>query len=341
MEEQISAFYEKALKDLPTKYESPGTRLILIPLLEQLAKAGEELGLKPWPNPAIGTLPTGQVNALTLGLPGHEDYVIAFEDGLFTFALLLGKVVAQAFPYQIEAAGGIRFSTESKDISEIIESNPSVVQRFIEAVTAYTIYGKPGRAPTYILQDRYQSAVSSMLTSALELFVLGHEFGHILLGHLTSAKRRASVLPSGESDAEEVMYDWAQEYQADYIGAVLTVRAKQQLEKLDLALSFWGTDLFFSGMEVMDKAVSLLRFGDETRIQLGSHPPHAERRSFLRQALVENVGSEDAKGPIQLGEQVEFLVGELWNAARPVIEGLHADGARPSRLWLAGEEREG
>lgn len=350
-EEMFLAEFTKAAVDLPTKYEDPRTFMILNDLVADLTEGAKELGAKSWPTPAIGTLPTGQINALTLAIPEEDQYIVVFERGMFAFALLLSKALVQALPHEATPRG-ILFSTDSTDVLRTISSNPELVARFAEAVTAYAIYGDPGRARQYSLTEQYHVTTSSIIRDSLELFVLGHEYSHIIGGHLTSAERRLRLLPAMETEADEIVYDWNQEYEADLIGMTLSLAAMRRRRKMDLALSFWGIDLFFSGMDVMDRAVSLLRFGEETRIQLGSHPPNPERRSRLRQALVALFGNsqfasidqvkgaaDQVKGAVKLGQQVEFAIDQLWKAARVSIMKLHADGVRPAKAWEAGERR--
>lgn len=343
MAESLDRILGELSANMPTKYENPLTYRIMMGLADRLKKAGEDLEIKPWPELAIGSLRTGQINALTLAIPRQKEYVVAFEDGVFTYALLLSKIIAQTMKYHFVEDGGVSLSVKEEDISQTIAANPEILSRFTEVVAMYAIYGEPSRARQYILPDRVQIITSQLLLNSLELFILGHEYGHAIAGHLSSAKRTASLLPgaeaAAEAEAEEIAYAWSQEHEADYIGMHLAIAAMRLAEKVDVALSFWGADFFFSSMDVMDKAVSLLHFGDETRIQLGSHPPHTNRRDFLRESLRRSAGNEVAEGPIGLGQAIEFAVAELWNLARPIIARMHDEGVRPAKVWAAGEDR--
>ena len=345
MAESLDRILGELSVSMPTKYENPLSYRIMVGLADRLKKAGEDLEIKPWPELAVGSLRTGQINALTLAIPRQNEYVVAFEDGVFTYALLLSKIIAQTMKYHFVEDGGVSLSVKEEDILQTIAANPEILSRFTEVVAMYAIYGDPSRARQYILPDRVQIITSQLLLNSLELFILGHEYGHAIAGHLSSAKRTASLLPGAEATAEaeaeveEIAYAWSQEYEADFIGMHLAIAAMRLAEKVDVALSFWGADFFFSSMDVMDKAVSLLRHGDETRIQLGSHPPHTNRRDFLRESLKRSAENEIAEGAIGLGQAIEFAVAELWKLARPIIARMHDEGVRPARVWAAGEDR--
>ncbi len=333
-EDMIRSVQEHAAQ-LPTRYEDPRVYGLLSSYQESIESAVRHLGIEPVPLVNVGTLPTGQVNALTIAVPGSQDYIVAFDRGLSTFALLLSKAVAQVFPYELTKGGGASFSVDEERLRNNLRSRPDIADRFTEVVLAYAVFGEPARARPYILPDRATNELTRLLKSSLELFVLGHEYGHALAGHLDDAMRTAAVLP--DVNVEEVAFAWGQEYEADIIGLHLSTRAMSIRTGVDLSLSFWGAPFFFHCMMIMERAVSLLHYGEEGTIQLGSHPPHAVRRGVLSRALVDATGTEQAQGAIQLAKQLEIALEELWNTTRSRIWRRHAEGARPAPAWELAE----
>lgn len=326
---------QKHAAQLSTRYEDPRIHGLLSSYQERIESAARNLGMEPVPPVYVGTLPTGQVNALTIAVPGSQDYVVALDRGLSTFALLLSKAVAQVFPYELTEGGTVTFSADEERLRGNLRSRPDVAERFTEVVLAYAVFGEPARARPYILPHRATNELTRLLKSSLELFVLGHEYGHALAGHLDDAERTVAMLP--DVNVEEVAYAWGQEYEADTIGMHLSTQAMRISTGTDLPLSFWGAPFFFHCLLIMDRAVSLLHHGEEEMIQLGSHPPHAARREVLSRALLDAIGTEQAQGAIQLAKQLEIALEELWNAARPRIWRRHADGARPAPAWELAE----
>ena len=87
----------------------------------------------------------------------------------------------------------------------------------------------------------------------------------------------------------------------------------------------------------MDRAVSYLKYGDESRWQVGTHPPNKIRRELLREAVKKDVGEAAAIGPIRLGRQVEFAMNALWERTRPKLETLRGRGVGPAKMWSIKE----
>ncbi len=321
---------QKAYETRPTRYEDPRVYLLLTSLQKSLEGAIEEHGASV-PQVFIGSLATGRINAITLAVPGTETYVVAFERELFHFALLMSKAVAQAFPMTVGPDDVIGFETNWASIRKNLLAKPEVASRFAEAVLAYAVYGRPALAQPYLLTDRNTLTMSNALRNAMLLFALGHEYGHSLAGHLRTASRR--VHPAAEAVAEEVLFRWTQEYEADEIGMRLSIPALRRHAAADHAIAFAGGVLYFAAMEVMARAVTLLRCGDDKQGHSGSHPPPRARRAALGTALEFTTGEDQAAGAVALGDQVGTVVEELWAEARGVIRRARRKGLRPVHLW--------
>ncbi|WP_440956116.1 hypothetical protein ACSAZK_03970 [Methanosarcina sp. Mfa9] len=94
---EIENYMEKT--DLPTIYENPDTYSILFDLFEQIEKSAKELLSRLPMRPLIGTLPSGKVNAMAIKVPDTDEFMVVFEDQLFTFANLIAKIIAQSIPF--------------------------------------------------------------------------------------------------------------------------------------------------------------------------------------------------------------------------------------------------
>ena len=157
---------------------------------------------------------------------------------------------------------------------------------------------------------------------------MGHEYAHIILGHLSTAQSTETKL----SEAEMLEYSWGQEYEADLMGSSLMMRVMAR-DGMDASLSYWGCDFFFSAIDVMDKAVSVLNGEEETAMKLGSHPPTKERREMLRRVLPEIIGEKHANDALGLSRILEDVTDLLWQRTRPVIASARSRGVRPAPWW--------
>lgn len=320
---------------MPSRYEDPLRYRMIRTRAEQIESAATAHGMEISERPLLGTLPTGQVNAMTYLVPGSRYHVVVFERDLFTFALLLSKAICCAFPVEPSVTERTTFVTSLGPVRQRIEEHPELVERFTELVLAYALTGRPTPATPY-LPGRAHQHLALVLRTSLELFILGHEYGHVLAGHLSQVSRTA---PSRArlDDVGALEYSWRQEYEADAIGCRLAHSAMKGLG-YDSALSFWGADSFFSGMDVMDRATSLLLHGDEERHTLSSHPPSEQRRERLRAAVPQIVIERDPEEhikPVQLGGTIQAVIEELWFRSRPSVMNAHKRGLRPARQWTS------
>jgi hypothetical protein len=312
-----------------TRYEDPGWRALMIQFAADIRESAAEANFSVSPEPVLGTLPTGQVNAKTVLVPQSGDHLVLFEWQMFLFALLFSKAICRAMPMEGRDGGFLLFSVDEAKVRQRIDEDPSIAHRFIDLIVAYAVTGLPGRAKSYLVEPQY-AGPSDLLRRSMELFVLAHEYGHVGLGHLSAAARAEEANLSG---AEVIAYSWQQEREADAVGLNLMLRAMMR-SGMDAALSYWGADAYFSAIDVMRNAVAVLRTGTEAPAASATHPPSTERRTFLRAVLPQMIGEEDAHGAIDLGRQIELITELLWNRARAVLIELHERGVRPAAWWL-------
>lgn len=322
----------KALKEVPTRYEEPSLYSMITHFgkeIEQaLVKTGRSLPVKP----LFGTVPTGRVNGFAVAIPDTNYRAILLEDGLFGFANLMCKAVAMAFPEKASEKEGVSVSTDWNDVSEKLRTDPGIALRFFDALASYLVHGHPHAARPY-LASRSVTYISSVLRDSMETFVVAHEYGHIVAGHLGPAVARRMMI--ADVDVDTISTDWAQEFEADAIGleAMLAVRMQSGY---DLALSFWGADAFFGCIDVVEKALSVLLYGEERSWQAETHPPTTMRRDMIRLILVEslkNKNEEAAQSAINLAKILEDVIDHLWGVVCPVFLEMHRKGIRPTSGW--------
>ncbi len=313
----------------PTPYEDPGMYGFLQHLVMRIEDAASAAGVSlPCPPPLVGTLPTGSVNARTVLVPGTSEYLVLFEDQFFHFALLASKAIASAFPLVETTHPTI--NPDPVLIRQRLEQEPEVGARFAEVVLAYAHSGQPGRARPY-LPARPYGLLAGSLQKSLEMFALGHEYGHVVRGHLEEASHKVlRVLP--DEDTEALQYSWRQEYEADIVGTGLCIGA-MLADGNYLPMSFWGIDCFFSVLDVVKRASSILSYGAEQTGRPGSHPPPNERRRRVRGVLRSMVDGPSATEQLEvahtLGATVASTVELLWEQARPLVLDAHRQGLRP------------
>jgi len=287
--------------------------------------------------PLIGHLQTGQLNAVSMRVPGRSGaYLVLFEDQMQRFASSISEAVAWVIPHSpADANGMMTFKMSVRDATERIEANPEVADRFANIVVTYAVTGSLNHIGSYLMPPGYFNFARQMCDS-LVYFVLGHEYAHILLGHLDTTAARKGVLSATE--AEALVYSWQQENGADWLGMVLSINACIEHGVGDISGGFSGIGLFFDALDVMDRAVALLETGDENARQLGSHPPSDLRKQRLRDFLPvlgggEPAGDERVRIALASDEIQGEIIRLLWERTRPILLDLRRDGVPAARTW--------
>jgi hypothetical protein len=326
--------YYSNMPEPPSRFQDGSEYWLLIELAEAIERAAEITGTVLPPRPALGTLPTGQINALTIIVPDAERQLVVFDDQMPTFAMLLSKVIALALPFKQQKSGNYMLYTRPYKIFGNIARNPEIVSRFTNIVLSYAIDGQISNADPFLLPTKFQTIVSSSPTRSMELFVLGHEYGHLVMNHARSSLKRTRKLES--MSFQEADYNWGQEGLADQFGLALSVTAMHLKESTNIPMSYWGADFFFSAVEIMDQALSLLRYGQDREPSASSsrsHPPISVRKELVREKLRKDVGEVLGKEAIYVGKALELTTYELWRRARKNVLRLHEEGVRPARRW--------
>lgn len=179
--------------ELPTKYEDPITYILISKLAKRIEESADDLSIAIPYRPIIGTLPTGRVNAMAIAVPSSDEFIIVFESGLFYFALLLSKALTMSIPFKGTQEKKLTFSYDIAEVTKKIDANPEILNRFIQVLFAYLLEGRPSAAPPYILEEPYMN-LAEILIDSMELFVMGHEYEHIINNHFLEKKQLLHLL---------------------------------------------------------------------------------------------------------------------------------------------------
>src|SRR5947209_14558154 len=151
--------------------------------------------------------------------------------------------------------------------------------------------------------------LASSLARSMERFGRAHEYGHLIAGHLDATQPAANPL-AGE-EVKELVPTGDQEAEADAVGFGLYMEAGLESGE-DHAQSYAGADLFFSVLDVMERALSVLRAGDENHRPRGTaHAEPTARRLALRLMIQLMAGPKDSRKPLYWGQLVEQVVARL------------------------------
>jgi hypothetical protein len=311
---------KKELKEIKpiTKYEYLATFYLLSTCakdIEETLVHDEIINYKNAKFPLFGTLMSLDLNAKAIPVEGTDDYLVLFETEIFTFCNLISKIIAKCLPVEkVEDKIVPNFRRNKKNILNLSrESKLEVYQRFFDLLSAFLFAKRATAAKQYFLADPFMTWASTLRTS-MELFILSHEYSHVLLGHLSHAK----ILPSYLLDepTTEIIYEQGKEYDADFYGMQLMLRTMIRNNEFN-SLAYCGPELFFSLLEVIKEARQMVTNTPEDIDINSSHPPETLRRSHLRKAMRENFGQEYLDTSIF----IENILKNLWDdGVKPFFE---------------------
>jgi hypothetical protein len=331
--QRLYGYLDEALATpLPNAYEEPLTYALLLELDNQLREGAAANKSELPERPVMGTLPLGEVNACAIRVPGEAaSYLVLFHHGLFGFANLFAKVVGRCFPGKepVDQSQPASFSYKPEDIEREINETPEILYRLNDLLDAYLLEGDPHKAKQYLLGEPH-AMIARMLRSQAELFVLGHEYGHIVAGHFDGEEVASFAM--NNVNVPVIPETWDQEFEADFVGLLLMLQVTRA--KFVFPLAYWGVEFFFGALDIVQRALGIIEMNDEELFISGgpSHPGADARREHLRDAI-RCAFPKEAESAIQLSDSLRRCMAALWAQARPHLTQLHEDGAEVSKIW--------
>ncbi len=316
---------------MPSKLEDAWSYSILEGLADRLLRAadGTEWALRKMP--VFGTLPLGELNAMAIRVPRSHEYLIAFQHGVFGFANLLAKSVAAGYGiHEGNPEKGIGINFDPAKVVDSWRANREPVDRLAELLTAYLVVGHPHAAPQYFLGDPH-ARLASLFLDGQELFIFGHELGHVVGGHLDI--RQLASQRVGSADVQRINPDWDLEFEADQIGCNLALRAMREIQVPD-PVAYAGIELFFSAMLLLDRALSVLLHGEVVESpESPTHPPTSARRNSLRAMMREQLRGDGLSQVESFSASTEVVLDHAWTEIEPHFLSLHQRGISPASFW--------
>lgn len=276
-------YYDKMRQRLldtqaPTAAENPVGYSILRDIVEDVQQAMARLNLRMPEAVAFGTLPTGQINGIACAVPAGG-LIVAIDDGLFTFVHSLAKAVA-VFYKATMGPDGLEIKLTESNLAQAVETNEEGNLRWLETLIAAFVIKSPDHAPLRPITDDRIHLVH-MLVNSVEVFVVAHEFGHLILGHYERNAFGSERHLITDTEVKQLNTLQKDELEADRLGLKLLREHHKKLgyHSIDHTLAaIW----FFCGCLLILEEM----YGQDSK-----HPPALLRSRALLQQLVEEEGS--------------------------------------------------
>jgi hypothetical protein len=280
----ISKDHEEQLRDslqgylnhkLPTKYELPLQYSVLMDIAGKIEQSCARITVDKTkiPKPIIGSMFTGSLNACTQVVPGGDEEIIIFDIAFMDFIKNLCNVIASFFMITGSDTAGL--PTDKRDIAKLIESRPEIYGQFRSAIFYYLFFNASFFADMSSLPSTL-FCIAREMQESMELFLMGHEYGHIMAGHFDPLYR--------EKISTRYNPDWAMEFEADNIGLGLMLDSRTNPYHEDLKLSLCAVEIILhcEGLITSEKnkLYKKLRLPKDD-----SHPPAEMRIALLKQFI--------------------------------------------------------
>jgi hypothetical protein len=326
--QKIEKAKSEARSKMFSKFEPLDSFMILLRLTEEIEETLHSLTLEKQTKKVLfGSLGTGDINGVAIEFENPDYFIVLIDDGVFGFANLLAKALAQCFPLVGSEGDYLQISVELDLVKSRLEEKPDIADRFTQLVLGYVIGGNPHAAPPYLPEKEYVGLLS-IWRDAMEMFILAHEFGHASLGHL-EGNTRAAIVHDGFN---ELPMSWQQEYEADQFGLFLTL-ATLNRRGLEPSLTYAGIEAFFLGLELIEKTLCQLNgvvYDDQGS---ESHPPAAQRRKSMRDALKHFLEEDQQIAAVRLASILDEVLRFVEPPLRRAVERGRSNGVSPHAKW--------
>jgi hypothetical protein len=281
----------------------------------------------------VDELPTGELNARAFLAPDSSDeeptYWVLVDPVFFDFFFHLSNAFASIIDVQALAQVGSRYARgdETALITDVIRwgaTGPATA--LFEMLRTFVVYGTPPVLLTPY-DDRSFDLAEAMRDRAA-LFVVAHEYGHIINGDLR--------LQASDSAP------WRAEIGADLTGWGLT-SAVLEMESVPPASRLAGANLFFAGLMLVELTRNALTTGqartladlapDSPKEPTGSHPPSSARFGVLMEKFRKQFPEQQARAADFFAALLLELMSRFWALLEPAFLSMHQKGIRPKPIW--------
>jgi hypothetical protein len=282
-------------QELPTRYEEAFAFNILSDISSEIEDSINARNLTVPVRPKFGTLPDPKINAQTLEVPGSEERLIVLYTQLFSFIHQITKLTLRTVTISRDLNSNlteINFSPE--EAKRLIRSDPAIKADFVKVLLEFLLIAEPTQeAP---LDEIYDPFVDNF-ERGIELFAVGHEYGHVMKKHqlIESSSFRLVPQPSDTAGPIEIHVleaSWRQEFEADSVGVELMIDALNRQEDANVIMRLYAMAaplFFFKCMDILDETDYLLSTGERKL------PMSGAEKAKLREILEGVVAPEGRK----------------------------------------------
>jgi hypothetical protein len=318
-EQHVLETYRQAIRDTSpgSQFDDINGRAIIERVISQVEEVCLEHGVPTHAGVVYGTdamlgLGIGQRAVLET-----EASIIEVSVHFLAFSNGIARLLARTIPYHQVDDDQIVVWRNIAALRGILRRNIDLVHDWSEALTSFAAIGVQPQGPMVPLNDA-QNAIRILLLRAIELFAIGHEYGHHSMRH-------------GQVTSSENSETFQDEYSADLFGrgCSMAIGAGDEEDNF-YAVSGAGGVLILGSLELVRHVRAILETGHDEPPPRSHHPPYLDRVANL--AELDTRLHEDNRQ--QAADYRQFVAGALeavWEFVKPVVLEYHKSGIRPKQ----------
>jgi hypothetical protein len=301
--------------------------------------ACQGLGLDLQKGVVRGVLPIRGLGAFSSDFYGTGIAIVGIDGSLVPFTGMLTDLFVDTFEYEetIDDLGIVpnparcpERLTGGKTIletaSDAREGRDSLIHYWERFFLHFAGFSLPWPKASNLTET--QRTIKFQLTSAMEVFVVAHEYGHHIHKHNAGATA-SSALPPGDAYAQELEADRTAWLVAKHLGAIGFAGQPTEIRNSWMEASA-GAVAYLAAAEMVRRTREILETGTMTEPQSLTHPSIRERLAAL-----EGWDSFDESSRAEFRVRRWFLcnlIEQIYNYVSPKFYAAHEAGFRPTHL---------
>jgi hypothetical protein len=254
-------------------------------LFRDVEQAADEYEWSSRTSVYAGQFPTGLFNAQAVGVA--DGALLLINTGLMMFIYQCAKLLFLNVQLTLHDDAGAQHGSVSQQMT-----NAEIIEALSDIILAYRFR----RNSTFATRFPFESGLRGLLTATLaqsaERFVLAHEYGHAIAGHLTGGRAVRQIVTDNGLRIELLSKSWEEEIEADLYGAHLVLPPSKRTIDSEGALQPLGFrlagPLFFFALDDLISTIDETIFG-RGGAEITDHPPASMRIDAI-QMWYESIG---------------------------------------------------
>jgi hypothetical protein len=318
--------------------QNPYCEVILRHIARAVDAACQDLGFNLQKGVVRGVMPIRGVEAYSSDFYGTGIAIVGIDASVVPFTGMLTDLFGETLRFE-ETADGLAIVadpaecveriTEGKNLLEnsdqVLRGKDAIINNWERFLLHFAGLSMPWKRPTLTAA---QEKVKFQISSAMEVFVVGHEYGHHIQGH-NAGMSAASTIPAEDSHKNEMEADRIAWRISKHLGALGFAGEATQTRNLWMESSA-GAVAYLVAAEMVRRVREILETGRLTEPTSATHPSIRERLAALENwdGFDPELGSDFRRRRWLVCNLMERIFAYL----SPKFHAAHETGLRPTHL---------